>query len=597
MRKIARIALYGCLWLLITGCVTAVDDKLPYSQLPEIIVATQFSPVASPSHPTAYLTSATIAAGEKVSVIGMDNDAAWLLILHNEQIGWMPTFYSRTNVGNLKPALQMTPLSAQCTKYLGATFAAGESWVSGVDGDLLVIGSVYRPQAGPQFQDTTLAITIAGQGNPLAADYLHPSLTATSALGLFAFALTGLQKDSRISFDLANPGAEPLSFQAAFFSTTCPDLLRGWTNEFVDRLPIGVTKLDLPKPRPTPTRPAPTVVALTPTTQPLFPTLTPTPVIIKRPSGPTGSPQSAALPADIEQVLLEWDRIHHESDRTLDPVALPTVLTGAALTQQQQTLQKLQQGNCYWEFTDLAPSVTLAWQQLSVSEVLVDAQKHWDARLYCNGKFSERDSFNEPFLIRYRLLLTDGWRIAEKKTINADEVLSTAATGTSPSQNAPSQPSQADNPLRANLLAKSQNSAVALVHRTQATALIDALLGHLDEFQLPNLGITRRTMTDALNRADAGDRLNAVVQEVWADWQNNARTRNFDAATADPGSRGFSPFRQLIIRLIQGRQGRLSDSQQHALHNYFTRNEEASVWQRDPDAVIGAINRESFQWP
>jgi len=87
------------------------------------------------------------------------------------------------------------------------------------------------------------------------------------------------------------------------------------------------------------------------------------------------------------------------------------------------------------------------------------------------------------------------------------------------------------------------------------------------------------------------------VQEVWADWQSNARSRTFDASTADPGRQGFSPFRQLIIRLIQGRQGQLSDSQQHALHNYFTRSEDASVWRRDPDAVIGAINRESFRWP
>jgi hypothetical protein len=600
MAKLTRILFYLCLWIILSGCVTSIDDKLPYAQLPAITVATQSPLVASPAHPTSFLPSEPIVAGEQVRVIGMDSNAAWLLVLHGDTIGWIPSIYSRTNVGTLKPALRIDPLPDKCTKYLGATFAPDEAWVSGVAGDLIVVGSIYRPAVGRQFQNASLAVEIAGQGTAWQADYVHPPLTTTSSVVLFTFALTKLQQDSRIHFDLANHDSERFSFQAAFFSTDCPDDLNKWEHEFVDRLPVGQAKLALPRRVATPTRTAPSATTPTPTSRPLSPTPTPTLLIIQpTPHGPPAPPQVADLPAEIEQVLRDWDLIHHESDRTLDPSAIPTVLTGAALTQQQQTLQKLRQGNCYWEFTDLAPSETLAYQPISANEAIVDVRKHWDGRLYCNGRFSERDSFNDPFFIRYRLIRTDGWRIAEKKTINEDELMS-SSSGASPSgpiTTPPAQPGRTGDPLRASLLAKSQNSAVGLVHRPQAEAFLDSLLRHLDDFQLPNLGITRRTMTDALGRADAGDRVNSLVQEVWADWESNARSRKFDAATADPAGLGFSPFRQLVIRLIQNRQGRLSDSQQHALHNYFTRAEDSSVWRRDPDAVIGAINRESFRWP
>ena len=43
--------------------------------------------------------------------------------------------------------------------------------------------------------------------------------------------------------------------------------------------------------------------------------------------------------------------------------------------------------------------------------------------------------------------------------------------------------------------------------------------------------------------------------------------------------------------------GTLADYQQHGLHNFLTRGEDASAWSSNIDGVIGAVNRESFQWP
>jgi hypothetical protein len=123
-----------------------------------------------------------------------------------------------------------------------------------------------------------------------------------------------------------------------------------------------------------------------------------------------------------------------------------------------------------------------------------------------------------------------------------------------------------------------RRSAVRNHYSQQGVTLVDVLIARLPEFQLPALGITEASMREALSRPGAGDRLNAIVHEVMS----------------DPGQ---SPFRQLIWRLIHGRQGTLVDNQQHALHSLFTRAENSRVWIDNVDGVIGAINRESFLWP
>lgn len=241
--KIGMIAICALLCLLLSACVTSVDPALPYAQLPEIIVATPFNLVASPSHPTAYLAGDPIPSGAKVQVIGSDKNAAWLLVLHDNQVGWMPTFYSRTNVGALKPAIMVDPLSDKCTKYLGATKAPDAAWTSDMAGTVIVQGSIYRSQTDAAFDAATLALQVTGEGKATAADYVHTPLTSSSALILFTFAVEHVAQGSHITFALTNPTNEPLTFQAAFFSHSCPEALRTVSSQFTDQLSIGKTKL------------------------------------------------------------------------------------------------------------------------------------------------------------------------------------------------------------------------------------------------------------------------------------------------------------------------------------------------------------------
>ncbi|MCE7981591.1 MAG: hypothetical protein DYG89_10385 [Caldilinea sp. CFX5] len=235
------------LCLILAACITAVDEALPYPQLPAITVATEVKLTASPAHPTAYLPIDPIPAGERVEVIGTDKNAAWLLVLHNNVLGWMPTFFSRDNVGTLSTAFTFEPLSEQCTTYLDATFAPDTVWNSTVSGAVIALGAIYQPNSQTPVADTTLSIAIDGAGQSVEADYVATSLTSASSVALFAFALNDLQKGSQLHFTLTDTGSKAFFFQAAFFSDNCAQAER-----FTSQLPVGKPKVILAQPTATP---------------------------------------------------------------------------------------------------------------------------------------------------------------------------------------------------------------------------------------------------------------------------------------------------------------------------------------------------------
>lgn len=229
----------GC--ISIAQCIT-LDNDLPYTQLPEITIATEVKLVASPLHPLAYLPADNIAGGEKVQLIGTEQNAAWLLVLHDNTLGWMPSIFSRDNISKLKPALVLKPLSDECSTYLGATSVSDEIWISNSSHAVLVLGSIYRSQAEKKFEGTSLKINIQGKGKATKADYMHVVLTKLSAVILFSFFIDDLQKDDQIKFEFIGSIGQPISFQATFFRNQCLDEQLASRSEFSDQLPIGIPR-------------------------------------------------------------------------------------------------------------------------------------------------------------------------------------------------------------------------------------------------------------------------------------------------------------------------------------------------------------------
>ncbi|MBI3958952.1 MAG: hypothetical protein HY328_09090 [Chloroflexi bacterium] len=119
-----------------------------------------------------------------------------------------------------------------------------------------------------------------------------------------------------------------------------------------------------------------------------------------------------------------------------------------------------------------------------------------------------------------------------------------------------------------------------------ANALVEHLLAHLPDFD--QTGVGAGTVEDALGRADAGERINGIVHGVWRDWSR------VSGEPLNDNPAGLSPFRQLVVRMIQGSIGTLSAQEQRAILSWLTRSENPSVWRDNPNGVIGAINREIF---
>lgn len=150
-------------------------------------------------------------------------------------------------------------------------------------------------------------------------------------------------------------------------------------------------------------------------------------------------------------------------------------------------------------------------------------------------------------------------------------------------------PTDGTQQLRDQLLSTIQASAVPNQYTSEARSFAVNLVTHLNEFQLPQEGITASTMQSVLMNSNSGDRVNAIVYRIWDDW----RQYGLNHMAANPGQHGQSPFRQLVIRLVQGQQGTLSPQDQRALYSLFTRGD--NTWSdQTARGVIGAINRDIY---
>ena len=375
MHHLIKIGVLIFICGIFAGCVTDVDPSLPKPQLQAITLAAQVNLAASSSHPSNFLPVNPIPAGAKVDMIASDSSLAWLLVEHENKLGWVPAFFSQMGTGRVEPPIVIKPLDGSCTQYIGATFEADESWVSNTLGSIIVEGSIFRPNVGNSFSRASLIANITGPGKIVSSDYLHLPLTPSSNIIFFAFAIEKVTQKSAVQFVLDDMGTEELSFQATFFVDNCGEDRSASGKTDASSLSIGQVKMTLPTPPPV----KPTKAS----------TATPTDKSIGT-SDATPEPASPSTPLRIEvnsgsitneeiQTLVDlWDEIHHEVDRTLNPSRLPEVLTGGALRQQEQTLKNLKAGSCYWEFTDLSPSRITKVQEISANEVLVTMDKHGD---------------------------------------------------------------------------------------------------------------------------------------------------------------------------------------------------------------------------
>ncbi len=133
--------------------------------------------------------------------------------------------------------------------------------------------------------------------------------------------------------------------------------------------------------------------------------------------GPIGAiPDYGDLRADIRNVIEKWDKAHYDADRYWDTSDLASVLSGAALQEQRETVKWLKSNNCYWEIYELmTPEITF-FEEVGSRSLVVDVRKNWDMDLYCNG--FKNDDDDGYFTVRYNIdWINSDWFITEKRII------------------------------------------------------------------------------------------------------------------------------------------------------------------------------------
>ena len=203
-----------------------VEDTEAYKQLPEISLSIESALLASPDDPTAYLPTDPIPARGRVRLVGTDQDGAWLLVLHNHTLGWIPAFYSSTRDSTVKPDVVVEQSLDECSGYLGGMIRPDQVWGSSASGSVVVQGLIYRPQPEERSEEASLAIEmIEGHGEVVAPETTLAPVAGSNQVYAFSLAIENLEAESRIRIRIRLMGIEhePLAFQAAFFSTSCSD--------------------------------------------------------------------------------------------------------------------------------------------------------------------------------------------------------------------------------------------------------------------------------------------------------------------------------------------------------------------------------------
>lgn len=194
----------------------ALEESAAYQSLPEIVLASSASIIATPLQPASYLDAPPIPAGTRVRVVARDNDASFLLVLHENKLNWIAAIAAGF-VGNLDAPVVSEAPQGNCAGFLGAARAPGETWRRPVGGPVAVHSLIYRPQplaAAPM-------LTVIETGETLQPSSHHPLRAGAGEVVEISGSLADAPADSPITLQTGGLEGEATVFQAVFMTDDC----------------------------------------------------------------------------------------------------------------------------------------------------------------------------------------------------------------------------------------------------------------------------------------------------------------------------------------------------------------------------------------
>lgn len=208
----------------ITPTPTNVPDlNTVYSHLPQIETSQETQLKASPSHPASNLSETNVPSDSIVRIIGQDKNGQWTLVLDDNAIGWIPTFYFKFGTANTELASLAEPRLSACQELVGGVNTLGETWTNNVEGRSTVEGIAYSASQTWEPKANELVVQVDGNDTPIQTVEETTTLDSGDKAVWFKARLDDIERGERVSFRLADSTQTNVIFFASFFGNDCAE--------------------------------------------------------------------------------------------------------------------------------------------------------------------------------------------------------------------------------------------------------------------------------------------------------------------------------------------------------------------------------------
>lgn len=160
-----------------------------------------------------------IKPGETAQIVASDPNGAWLLLLHRNTLGWMPTIYLGFGSGTLNASVIDTEHEEPCSGYLGSITSILQTWESNISGTVKIQGIAYLPASYIEANDWS--VVEEGTGIHAEPEVRITNLQQGGRVERFTIQLDTVSLGDKLSFFNNENGQSTIPFQASFFSTDC----------------------------------------------------------------------------------------------------------------------------------------------------------------------------------------------------------------------------------------------------------------------------------------------------------------------------------------------------------------------------------------
>jgi len=201
--------------------LTSTPTPFVYADLPQVAPAIEVRLQAQPWASSSYLPLPALAGGQLVQLVATDADGAWLLVLHQNTLGWFPSLFLSSGTGTLNASLLDGGRRETCASFAGAALGLEAPWESQLAGEVVVEGLMYVPRdvAGGDAISLGLEVSETGERFNLLTGRLP--LQNGAELLEFRAKVPDVSVGSHLSFLVDGLQGHTVPFQASFFGPDC----------------------------------------------------------------------------------------------------------------------------------------------------------------------------------------------------------------------------------------------------------------------------------------------------------------------------------------------------------------------------------------